>query len=362
MRVGQNIERLIPYVPGKPVEELEREMGIKNAVKLASNENPLGPSPKGIAMMKRYIKQLHRYPEGGCYYLSEKLSKNLGVKPENILFGNGSNEVLEIIGRTFYEHGDEIVFSQYAFIVYKLVAQALGAVYHEVPANNLGHDLYNMLNYIHPKTKIVYLANPNNPTGTMFTKKEFRDFMDKVPQTTLVVLDEAYSEYVDDKDYPDGLTFLKKYKNLIIVRTFSKIYGLAGLRIGYAVGDEKLISYMNRVREPFNVNTLAQFAALGALDDKEHIEKTKKITQEGFKYLYEELDKIGIEYIKSYGNFILIKTPMKGVDFYNLLLKEGVIVRPVAGYGLIDFVRVTVGTQTENKKFIIATKKVLKKT
>lgn len=362
MRVGQNIEKLIPYVPGKPVEELEREMGIKNAVKLASNENPLGPSPKGIAMIKKYIKQLHRYPEGGCYYLAEKLSKKLGVKPENILFGNGSNEVLEIIGRTFYEHGDEIVFSQYAFIVYKLVAQSLGAVYHEVPANNLGHDLSNMLNYIHPRTKIVYLANPNNPTGTMFTKKEFKNFMDKVPETTLVVLDEAYSEYVDDPDYPDGLHFFKKYKNLIVVRTFSKIYGLAGLRIGYAVGDKELISYMNRVREPFNVNTLAQFAALGALDDDEHIEKTKQITKEGFRYLYGELDKMGMEYVKSYGNFILIKTPLKGIDFYNLLLKEGVIVRPVGGYGLPEYVRVTVGTPAENKKFIIATKNVLRKT
>lgn len=362
MRVGQNIERLIPYVPGKPVEELEREMGIKNAVKLASNENPLGPSPKGIAMLKKYIKQLHRYPEGGCYYLAERLSKKLGISSDNILFGNGSNEVLEIIGRTFYEPGDEIVFSQYAFIVYKLVAQALGAVYHEVPANNLGHDLNNMLNYIHPRTKIVYLANPNNPTGTMFTKKEFKNFMNRVPETTLVVLDEAYSEYVDDPNYPDGLDFLKKYKNLIVVRTFSKIYGLAGLRIGYACGDKELISYMNRVREPFNVNTLAQFAALGALDDDEHIEKTKEITKEGFEYLYRELDKMGIEYVKSFGNFILIKTPIKGNEFYNLLLKEGVIVRPVAGYGLPDYVRVTVGTSNENKKFINATKRVLRKT
>lgn len=362
MRVGKNIEKLIPYVPGKPVEELEREMGIKNAVKLASNENPLGPSPKGIAMLKKYIKQLHRYPEGGCYYLAEKLSNKLRVNPENILFGNGSNEVLEIIGRTFYEYGDEIVFSQYAFIVYKLVAQSLGAVYHEVPANNLGHDLNNMLNYIHPKTKIVYLANPNNPTGTMFTKKEFKNFMDKVPETTLVVLDEAYSEYVDDPNYPDGLQFLKKYKNLIVVRTFSKIYGLAGLRIGYAVGDKELISYMNRVREPFNVNTLAQFAALGALDDNEHIEKTKQITKTGFKYLYEELNKMGIEYVKSYGNFILLKPPIKGNEFYNLLLKEGVIVRPVGGYGLPDYVRVTVGTPSENKKFINATRKVIRKT
>lgn len=361
MRVGKNIERLIPYVPGKPIEEVERELGIKNAVKLASNENPLGPSPKGIKMMKKYIKQIHRYPEGGCFYLAEKLAKKLGVSPDNLLFGNGSNEVLEIIGRTFYEPGDEIVFSEYAFIVYKLVAQALGAIYHEVPSKNLGHDLETMLNYIHPKTKIVYLANPNNPTGTMFTKKEFTSFMDRVPETTLVVLDEAYSEYVDDKEYPDGLKYLKKYRNLIVVRTFSKIYGLAGLRIGYACGDKELISYMNRVREPFNVNTLAQFAALGAIDDEEHIHKTKEITKKGFEYLYSELDKIGMEYVKSYGNFILIKTPIKGNEFYNLLLKEGVIVRPVAGYGLPEYVRVTVGTELENKRFISSTKRVLKK-
>jgi histidinol-phosphate aminotransferase len=362
MRVGKNIETLIPYVPGKPVEELEREMGIKNAVKLASNENPLGPSPNGLKMMKKYIKQLHRYPEGGCYYLAERLSQKLGVSTDNLIFGNGSNEILELIGRTFYEPGDEIVFSQYAFIVYKLVAHALGAVYHEVPAKNLAHDLEAMINYIHPKTKIVYLANPNNPTGTMFTKREFTKFMDRVSETTLVVLDEAYSEYVDDANYPNGLDFLKKYKNLIVVRTFSKIYGLAGLRIGYACADKEIISFMNRVREPFNVNTLAQFAALGAVDDDEHVKKTKEITKEGFSYLYAELDKLGIEYVKSFGNFILIKTPIKGVEFYNLLLKEGVIVRPVSGYGLPDYVRVTVGTEKENKKFIMTTKKILKKT
>lgn len=360
MKVGAHIERLIPYVPGKPVEELEREMGIKNAVKLASNENPLGPSPKGIQLMKKYINQLHRYPEGGCYYLAERLAQKLNVSIDNLLFGNGSNEVLEIIGRTFYEHGDEIVFSQYAFIVYKLVAQALGSVYHEVPAKLLAHDLESMLNYVHPKTKLVYLANPNNPTGTMFTKKEFENFMKRVPENTLVVLDEAYSEYVEDKNFPNGISYLKKYKNLIVVRTFSKIYGLAGLRVGYACADKEIISYMNRVREPFNVSTLAQFAALGALDDNEHIEKTKTLTMEGFQYLYSEFEKMGIEYERSYGNFVLMKTPIKGNEFYNLLLKEGVIVRPVGGYGLPDYVRVTVGKMNENKKFIAATKKILK--
>lgn len=360
MKVGSHIEKLIPYVPGKPVEEVERELGIKEAVKLASNENPLGPSKKGIALMKKYISNLHRYPEGGCYYLSKRLSDKIKFPMENIVFGNGSNEVLEIIGRTFYQSGDEIIFSQYAFIVYKLVAQALGAKYHEVPAKGLAHDLDRMLEYVNDKTRLIYLANPNNPTGTMFRKKEFENFMNRVPKEVLVVLDEAYSEYVEDKNYPNGLQYLKKYKNLIVVRTFSKIYGLAGLRVGYAVAENEIIDYMNRVREPFNVNTLAQFAALGALDDDEHIKRTKELTIEGLKYFYSEFDKMGIEYERSYGNFVLMRSPIKSMELYNNLLKEGVIVRPVGGYGLPDYLRVSVGLMKENKKFIAALKKVLK--
>lgn len=360
MIVGSHIEKLIPYVPGKPVEELEREMGVKSAVKLASNENPLGPSKLGIKMMKKYINNLHRYPEGGCYYLAKKLSEKINFPMENIIFGNGSNEILEIVGRTFYVAGDEIIFSQYAFIVYKLVAQALGAKFYEVPARGLAHDLEKMLEYITDKTKIIYLANPNNPTGTMFKKDKFESFMKNVPEKVLVVLDEAYHEYVEDKDYPDGLKYLRKYKNLIVVRTFSKIYGLAGLRIGYAVADKNIIDYMNRVREPFNVNTLAQFAALGALDDEEHVRKTKELTKIGLEYFYNELSKMNIEYENSYGNFILIKSPINAMDLYNKLLKEGVIVRPVGGYGLPEYLRVSVGLMKENKKFINALKKILK--
>ncbi|MCX7990658.1 MAG: histidinol-phosphate transaminase [Proteobacteria bacterium] len=360
MKVGSHIEKLIPYIPGKPVEELERELGIKSAVKLASNENPLGPSKKGIAMMKKYINSLHRYPEGGCYYLAKKLSEKIKVPMENIMFGNGSNEVLEIIGRTFYESGDEIIFSQYAFIVYKLVAQALGAKYYEVPAKGLAHDLDKIGEHITKKTKIIYLANPNNPTGTMFGRKEFEGFMKKVPENILVVLDEAYSEYVEDKNYPDGLSYLKRYKNLIVVRTFSKIYGLAGLRVGYAVAEKGIIDYMNRVREPFNVNTLAQFAALGALDDEDHIKRTKDLTKEGLEYLYKEFKKLKIDYEKSYGNFVLMKSPVNSMELYNKLLKEGVIVRPVGGYGLPEYLRVSVGLMEENKKFIKALKKILK--
>lgn len=360
--VPENIEKLIPYVPGKPVEELEREMGIKNAVKLASNENPLGPSPKGLEMMKKYIKNLHRYPEGGCYYLAKKLAQKLKVSMDNIVFGNGSNEVLELVGRTFYEAGDEILFSQYAFIVYKLVAQSLGAKFTEVKAKGLGHDLDAFVKAITPKTKIIYLANPNNPTGTMFGKKAFEKFISKVPSNCLVVLDEAYAEYVDDDDYPSGLDYLKKYKNLIIVRTFSKIYGLAGLRVGYGIMDKQLANFMNRVREPFNVNTLAQFAALGALDDKEHVRKTKEVTNKGFALFYKLFDELGLEYEKSYGNFVLLKTPNGGMEFYNALLKEGVIVRPVGGYGLPQYVRVSIGTDKENQRFIKAVRKILKKT
>lgn len=361
--VSENIEKLVPYVPGKPVEELERELGIKNAVKLASNENPLGPSPKGISMMKKYIKNLHRYPEGGCYYLAQKLSQKLNVSPENLVFGNGSNEILELVGRTFYSSGEEILFSQYAFIVYKLVAQSLGAAYKEIPAKGLGHDLDAFGDAVTPKTKIIYLANPNNPTGTMFGKKAFEKFMERVPSDCLVVLDEAYAEYVDDNaDYPSGIRYLKKYKNLIVVRTFSKIYGLAGLRVGYGIMDRELANYMNRVREPFNVGTLAQFAALGALDDDEHVNKTKEITKKGLVDFYDAFEKLGLEYEKSYGNFVLLKTPTGGNIFYDALLKEGVIVRPVGGYGLPQYVRVSVGTEKENKKFLKALTKVLKTT
>lgn len=356
-----HIEDLIPYVPGKPVEELERELGVTGAVKIASNENPLGPSPLALQAMEKALQETHRYPDGDSFYLRHKLSEKIGVKEETLIFGNGSNDVLDIAARTFMYSGDEAIMGEYGFIVYPLATQAAGAKSVISPMPDYKHDLRDMHSRITGKTKIVFIANPNNPTGTMVKRDEVEWFIDNVPEDILVVFDEAYFEYVEDTEYPDTLEYHGSEKSILTIRTFSKIYGLAGIRLGYGVGNEKIVSQMQRVRHPFNVSSIAQAAGVAALDDEEHIARSKEINREGFKYLCSELGKLGIKSEPSYTNFILIDLESDPMPVYNSLLKEGVIVRPVAGYGLKTHLRVTVGLMDENVRFIEALKKVLER-
>jgi histidinol-phosphate aminotransferase len=355
------VRDLIPYVPGKPVEELERELGIRDAIKIASNENPLGPSPLALNAISEALSKINRYPDGDAFYLKHKLAERLGVKPENLIFGNGSNEVIEIVARTFMKPGDEAVTGQFAFIVFPIVTQAVGAKAIISPMPGLTHDLRDMFDRITTKTKAVFIANPNNPTGTMVKKDELEWFLERVPEDIIVVMDEAYFDYVDDPDYPNSLDYQNTGKSIITVRTFSKIYGLAGLRLGFGVSSEEIISYMNRVREPFNVNSLAQIAAYAALDDKEHVAKSREINREGLQYLTKELKKLNLPFIPSFTNFILVDLDSDPIPIYNALLREGVIVRPVINYGLKTHIRVTVGLPEENYRFIRAIKKVLGK-
>lgn len=352
---------LIPYVPGKPVEELERELGISGAVKIASNENPLGPSPLAEKAIVEAVHNLNRYPDGDAFYLKRKLAEKLGVEPETVIFGNGSNDVIDIAARTFMKPGDEAIFGEYAFIVYPIATQAVGATAVISPMPDYTHNLRDMHSRITGKTKIIFIANPNNPTGTVVKRDEFEWFIENVPKDILVLMDEAYFEYVDDRDYPDSLEYHSSGKSIITVRTFSKIYGLAGLRLGYGIANEEIISHMQRVRHPFNSNSLAQIGAMAALDDEAHIERTKRINSEGLEYVTGELEKLGIPYAQSYTNFVLIDLKDNPMPVYNELLKEGVIVRPVMGYGLKTHLRVTIGTREENERFITGFKKVLGK-
>ncbi len=361
IKPNEFVKDLIPYVPGKPVEELERELGIRDAIKIASNENPVGPSPLAIRAVAESLSKINRYPDGDAFYLKHKLAERLGVKPENLVFGNGSNEVIEIVARTFMKPDNEAVMGEFAFIVFPIVTQAVGAKAIISPMPDLTHNLRDMFERITPKTKAVFIANPNNPTGTMVKRDEVEWFLDRIPPGVIVVIDEAYCDYIDDPEYPDSLNYHSLGKPVVTVRTFSKIYGLAGLRIGYGVASEEMISYMNRVREPFNVNSLAQVAAFAALDDREHVKRSKEINREGLKYLTKELKKINLPFAPSFTNFILVDLERDSLPVYNALLKEGVIVRPVGGYGLKTHVRVTVGLPEENEKFIKAIKKVLEK-
>ncbi|RMG71846.1 MAG: histidinol-phosphate transaminase [Nitrospirae bacterium] len=348
----ENIKSITPYVPGKPVEELERELGIEEAIKLASNENPLGPSPKALEAIKNHLPKLHRYPEGGAYYLRKALSERLEVDEQSLIFGNGSNELLDIAARTFMTPEDEAVMAWPSFIVYPLAVQVIGAKAIKVAlTSDLRHDLRAMADAITDKTKLLFIANPNNPTGTINYSDEFDAFMKDVPEDVLVVVDEAYYEYVQDSRYPDTLRYLKEGKNLLILRTFSKAYGLAGLRIGYGITKPEIVTEMNKVREPFNTNSLAQVAALAALDDQEHLKKSIEINEEGKRYLYQEFERLGLSYVPTETNFIFVKlSGITSQELYGRLLKRGVIIRPIGE----DSVRITIGLPEENRKLIEA--------
>ncbi len=363
-RVQPQILGIHPYIPGKPVSELQRELGLTYISKLASNENPLGASPNVLTTVQTALTEIARYPDGSAFELKQSLSQFLGVKTEQIALGNGSNELLELVARVFAGAGDEIIYAQYAFAVYPISAQVVGATGVEVPAVDWGHDLTAMLAAITKKTKIIYIANPNNPTGTLLTRAEWEAFISQVPQEVVVVLDEAYIEYAKSFDtnnqYPDGCDYLSQYPNLLISRTFSKAYGLASLRVGYLLGCKEIIQYINQLRAPFNVNHYAQVAACSALDDQEFVEKSTVLNQQGMRQIKEALARLNVAYIPSVGNFICIDLGDQALEMNQKLLKEGVIVRPLANYGLTQFLRVSIGTQVENQHFIDALKAVLK--
>lgn len=323
-QVPQYIRSLVPYAPGKPIEEVEREIGIANSLKLASNENPLGPSPLALAAMRQKLAQLHLYPDGDCFYLKNTLARKLEISSEQLIFGNGSNEIIELAIRTFLRAGDEAVMARQAFVVYKLIVQAVGGISKEVPLRNFTHDLKAIGEAISSKTRIVFLANPNNPTGTIYRKAQWEAFLKQVPPDLLIIVDEAYFEYVEAADYPNSLHYRQQGKTLLTLRTFSKLYGLAGLRIGYGIADKEIISLMHRVRQPFNVNAPAQWAALAALDDREHVRRSLESNRQGLQYVTGELARLGIEYVPSHGNFILLRVG-QGEDVFNRLLAQGII-------------------------------------
>lgn len=360
------VSEITPYVPGKPIKELEREYGIKDSIKLASNENPLGPSQKALEALRDYINsgcEIHRYPDGSGYYLKNALVKKVSesqslkvsgerVVPDNIILGNGSNEIIDIAVRTFMGLGDEAVMATPSFVVYSMAVRSVGGKAIEVPLKSYRHDLDQMVDSITEKTKIVFIANPNNPTGTINKRDEFEKFMDKIPEGVLVVVDEAYREYVSDPDYPDTLRYLNSKKNILILRTFSKIYGLAGLRIGYGLSSAGIIREMNKIREPFNTNTLAQLAALYSLKDDEHVKRSIEVNEEGKIFLYKALEELRFRYVPTEANFIYIILDYDSKSLYEALLKKGVIIRPVGQ----KEIRVTIGLPEENKRFIDALK------
>ena len=348
------VRTLMPYEPGKPLSELEREYGIQQAIKLASNENPLGPSTQAFVAAKTALAEIARYPDGNGFVLKQALAEHLGVAPAQITLGNGSNDVLELVARAFAGPGHEVIFSEHAFAVYALVTQAVGAQAVIAPAQDWGHDLTAIGDAINKNTRVVFIANPNNPTGTWLRRAALASFLARVPEQVLVVIDEAYFEYVDEDDYPHAIDWLPQWPNLIVTRTFSKIFGLAGLRIGYSVSHSDIADLLNRIRQPFNVNGIAQAAALAALADQEHLQRSFNSNHAGMQQLLTGLDELGLAAIPSVANFICVDLEQAATPIYEALLHQGVIVRPVANYGMPNHLRVTIGLPEENDRFLTA--------
>ncbi len=349
-----------PYVPGKPINEVKRELGLKDVIKLASNESPYPPSPKVLKTIQEALPELNRYPDGNCYYLRRKLAENLGVDPRQLLFGNGSDEIIVLAVRGFVNEGDEVVVAEPSFLIYEIASQIAGANIKAVPLKDFYYDLPQMKEAVTKKTKLIFLGNPDNPSGKYFTQSQIEQFLEGIPPSVLVLIDEAYYEYVQADDYVNSLNLLKKYKNILITRTFSKMYGLAGLRIGYGVGNQEMINYLDRLREPFNVNSLAQAAALACLEDKRYYAELLKKINEGRKFLYENLKELGLSYVESFTNFILIKLDKPGASLAaQNLLKKGIIVRDMSAWGLKNYLRITIGTDVENKKLIKALEEIV---
>lgn len=360
-KVPAHVETLTPYVPGKPIEEVERQYGVKDVAKLASNENPLGPSPKALAAAREACGKAHLYPDGASYYLRNALAARLGVRPEEVAVGNGSNEIIDLLVQTFLFPGEEVLTSEHTFVAYKLAAQKNGRGFVEAPMKERFHyDLDALRARLSARTKLVFLANPDNPTGTWFLEKELVPFLDAVPRETLVALDEAYVEYVDAPGYQDSLALRRRYPNLVVIRTFSKIYGLAGFRLGYAVADARVVEYLDRIRMPFDVSLVAQAAGVAALDDREHVERGRALVREERPRLAAGLASLGATVVPSQGNFVLADFPGRpGKDLFEDLLRRGVVVRPMGGYGFPTAQRITVGTRAENQKALDALRAVL---
>jgi histidinol-phosphate aminotransferase len=355
----EGVENLVPYPPGKPIEELEREFGIKGSIKLASNENPLGPSPLAVQAIKDALHTLHRYPDGSGFYLRSKLSKKFDIPIERIILGNGSDELIGLIIRTFLSTGQHVVQAFPTFLVYEKMVKGAGGLMTSVPLSNFRIDLKEITNAITPRTKIIFVNNPNNPTGSFLSGGEMNLFLKELPDDVIVVLDEAYMEFVSEAEDASGLQLLEAHPHLVVLRTFSKLYGLAGLRIGYGFSSEEIIDYLNRLRPPFNANTLAQVAATAALDDVEFVSRTLKTVKEGLSYIFRGLEEMGLEYIPTHTNFFLIRVPQGGKRIYDLMLRQGVIVRAMDSYGLNDYIRVNAGLPEENERFIETLRNVL---
>jgi histidinol-phosphate aminotransferase len=357
--VREGVRNLIPYPPGKPIEELERELGVRNSIKLASNENPLGPSPKAIKAIQEKIPNLHRYPDGSAYYLRAKLSDIFGVPFDRIIIGNGSNELIELLIRTFLSEGDAAVQIFPTFLMYEKIVTGAGGRMVSVPLKGWKADPERIVEAVTPDVRFVFINNPNNPTGTALNREETSHLLSRIPEDVIVILDEAYIEFVTDPSVVDGTELMDIHPRLCVLRTFSKLYGLAGLRIGYGFGAPGLIDFMHRVRQPFNANALAQAAALAALDDEEFRKRTLAVVAEGLAFLHKSLDSLGLEYVPTQTNFFLIRIPGGGKSLYESMLKEGVIIRAMDSYGLKDYIRISVGTEQENRRFIDTLKKFI---
>lgn len=340
-----------PYVPGKPIEEVKRELKLKSVIKLASNENPYPPSPKVVAAISKAAREINRYPDGGCFVLRKALARHLKVDERQLIFGNGSDEVIVLAVKAFVKEGDEVIIAKPSFLIYEIASKVAGAKIHQVPLKDFRYDLKAMKACLNKRTKIVFIGNPDNPSGKFISLKEAEDFMRSVSPDTLVFFDEAYFEYVRSKDYPDTLKLMRRYPNLMITRTFSKMYGLAGLRVGYGIASAEIIDLLNRLREPFNINMIAQAAAVAALGDRVYYAKIARDVEAQRQYLYRSLDKLRLRYETSFTNFILIQVA-NAKQTAEALLKKGVIIRDMTGWGLSDYIRVSIGTAQENKRFI----------
>lgn len=359
IRVPDNIAKLKPYPPGKPLEELEREYGISNSIKLASNENPVGSSPLALEAIRKHLDELRRYPDGSGFYLKKRLSDSLGVPQSAIVLGNGSNEIIDLVIRTFVQPGDEVLMSEPTFLVYRLMTQAVGGRSIQLPLKMFCHDLKSIASSVTSRTRLVFLDNPNNPSGTVFSRQDFQAFRRRIPDDVPIVLDEAYMEFADPDLTISGLECQEGDPPVIALRTFSKAYGLAGLRIGYGVMPVELADYLNRVRQPFNVNSLAQVAASAALDDERFLRETQEVVREGLALLQRELAAMQFRALPTQTNFFLIQVGCDARKVYEALLRRGVIVRAMNSYGLDDFIRISVGKQQENQRFLETFKEVM---
>ncbi|MBM3902396.1 MAG: histidinol-phosphate transaminase [Verrucomicrobia bacterium] len=358
--LNPQISQLPVYVPGRPIEEVAREHGLDphGIIKLASNENPLGPSPRALEAMEQVLRHLHLYPDGSAFQLKRRLAEKLYVEPGNLILGNGSNEIIEFVGHAFMNPETEVVVSEYAFAIYGIVTALFGARLVKVPARGLGADIPGMIQAITPRTRVLFLANPNNPTGTLSSHAEISELLAAVPPEVLVVMDEAYVEFLEDP--ADCLALVREgtHPNLLLMRTFSKIFGLAGLRLGYGIGHPDLIAALEKVRQPFNINSIAQAGAIAALEDADHLARTRATNRQGLEYLHAAFLQMGLEFQHSHANFVLVKVG-DGAKCFSELQRLGVITRPMGGYGLPAWLRVSVGTPAENHRAVTALKQIL---